>query len=194
MDTRMLEEAIDCLLSGEPEDARALIVEHDPFVPVRTQARNYSEKEKLRVFLRDGFIDRYSGKRLVNPGILKSITCFFPEEFPYHPHWKMTQCHRAYWELLPTVDHIVPIARGGEDAIENWVTTSMLNNSIKSNWTLEELRWDICPAGDLAAWDGLTKKFLALAEATPDILSDLYIRRWYNVSKAGAQEHKTEDG
>ena len=193
MDTKLLSDAIDLLLAGAQEDARALIVEHDPFVSVRTQGRNYSEKEKLQVFLRDGFIDRYSGKRLVNPGILKSITCFFPEEFPYHPHWKMTQCHRAYWELLPTVDHIVPVARGGADAVENWVTTSMLNNSIKSNWTLAELRWDICPAGDLAAWDGLTKKFIALAEAAPDILSDPYIRRWYNVSKAGSQNHKTED-
>lgn len=144
MDTKLLADAVDLLLAGAQEDAQALIVEHDPFVPVRTQGRNYPEKEKLQVFLRDGFVDRYSGKRLVNPGILKSITRFFPEEFPYHPHWKMTQCHRAYWELLPTVDHIVPIARGGEDAIENWVTTSMLNNSIKSNWTLEELRWDIC--------------------------------------------------
>lgn len=122
MDTKLLADAVDLLLAGAQEDAQALIVEHDPFVPVRTQGRNYSEKEKLQVFLRDGFVDQYSGKRLVNPGILKSITRFFPEEFPYHPHWKMTQCHRAYWELLPTVDHIVPIARGGEDAIENWVT------------------------------------------------------------------------
>ena len=183
MDTMILSDAVDLLLSGNTRDAQALIVEHDPFVPTKIQGRNYSEKEKMQVFLRDGFVDRYSGKRLVNPGILKSITYFFPQDFSYHPHWKTTQCHRAYWELLPTVDHIVPIAHGGEDIFENWATTSMLNNSIKSNWTLEELRWDICPAGDLAEWDGLTKKFISLAEATPSILSDPYIRRWYNISK-----------
>lgn len=136
------------------------------------------------MFLRDGFIDRYSGKRLVNPGILKCITFFFPEEFPYHPHWKMSHCHNAYWELLPTVDHIIPIARGGSDSPENWVTTSMLNNSIKSNWTLEELRWNVCACGNLSEWDGLTNKLLQLANAIPDILSDPYIQRWYHISDA----------
>ena len=183
MDTMILSAAVDLLLSGDLRDAQALIVEHDPFVPAKVRGRKYSETEKMQVFLRDGFIDRYSGKQLVNPGVLKSITCFFPEAFPYHPHWKTTQCHRAYWELLPTIDHIVPIAHGGDDVFENWVTTSMLNNSIKSNWTLEELRWGICPAGDLAKWDGLTKKFISLAETTPGTLSDPYIRRWYNISK-----------
>lgn len=82
MDTKLLADAVDLLLAGAQDDARALIVEHDPFIPVRTQGRNYSEKEKLQVFLRDGFIDRYSGKRLVNPGILKSITCFSPKSSP----------------------------------------------------------------------------------------------------------------
>lgn len=183
MNTMILSAVVDLLLSGSMRDAQALIVEHYPFVPTKIDGRNYSEKEKMQVFLRDGFVDRYSGKQLVNPGVLKSITRFFPEDFPYHPHWKTSQCHRAYWELLPTVDHIVPITRGGEDIFENWATTSMLNNSIKSNWTLEELRWKIYPPGDLAKWDGLTKKFILLAEATPSILSDFYIRRWYNISK-----------
>ncbi|MDD5912783.1 MAG: hypothetical protein PUC62_00635, partial [Oscillospiraceae bacterium] len=54
---------------------------------------------------------------------------------------------------------------------------------LKSNWTLEELRWNICTAGSLTEWDGLTGKFIQLVEAAPDILSDAYIRRWYNVSK-----------
>ena len=183
MDTMILSDAVDLLLNGDISDAQALIVEHDPFVPAKVHGRQYSEIEKMQVFLRDGFVDRYSGKQLVNPGVLKSITHFFPEAFPYHPHWKTTQCHRAYWELLPTIDHIVPIAHGGEDVFENWVTTSMLNNSIKSNWTLEELRWGICPVGDLAKWDGLTMKFISLVETTPGILSDPYIRRWYHISK-----------
>lgn len=183
METGALSEAIDLLLANCKNEARQLIAEKYPFKPVKTQSRSYSEKEKMQIFMKDGFVDRYSGKRLVNPGVLKSITYFFPEDFPYHPHWKMSQCHKAYWDLLPTIDHIVPIARGGADAPENWVTTSMLNNSIKSNWTLEELRWNICAAGNLTEWDGLTGKFIQLVEAEPDILSDAYIRRWYSVSK-----------
>ena len=119
METGALSEAIDLLLANCKNEARQLIAEKYPFKPVKTQSRSYSEKEKMQVFLKDGFLERYSGKRLVNPGVLKSITYFFPEDFPYHPHWKMSQCHKAYWDLLPTIDHIVPIARGGADALEN---------------------------------------------------------------------------
>lgn len=24
-------------------------------------------------------------------------------------NWKMSECHLAYWHLLPTIDHIIPI-------------------------------------------------------------------------------------
>ena len=72
-----------------------------------------------------------------------------------------------YWELFPTVDHIVPIARGGIDEESNWVTTSMLRNSMKSNWTLEELDWSLLPTGDLQEWDGLTNLFVLLIDNFP---------------------------
>ena len=29
-----------------------------------------------------------------------------------HAHWKMEECHNAYWEFVPTVDHIYPVALG----------------------------------------------------------------------------------
>ena len=41
----------------------------------------------------------------------------------------MEECHSAYWELVPTIDHIIPIAIGGEDNLSNYATTSMLHNS-----------------------------------------------------------------
>lgn len=184
MELKILQETVELLLQGEREAARGQLIGDDPFMSVEPQGRRYSETEKMRVFFRDGFVDRYSGKRLLNPGILRCITYFFPEEFPYHPHWKMSQCHLAYWELFPTIDHIVPVARGGQDVPENWVTTSMLNNSIKANWTLEELRWELCAGGALTEWDGLTKQFLSLSEAVPELLTETYIRRWYHASRA----------
>ena len=30
----------------------------------------------------------------------------------------------AYWEFVPTIDHIVPVALGGEDNTDNYATTS----------------------------------------------------------------------
>ena len=134
-------------------------------------------------YIRDGFIDRYSGKRLVNPGILKVLSAYYPAEFPYHPHWKMSETHIAYWELSPTIDHIIPISAGGTDDPSNWVTTSMMNNAIKSNWTLEQLRWKLYPAGDIKEWDGLSAAFNRLIAENSELLKDPYIKTWYLVSR-----------
>lgn len=99
--------------------------------------------------MRDGFIDRYTGKKLVIPGILKVMSIYFPEEFPYDPHWRMDKCHIAYWELIPTVDHVVPVALGGADDENNYLTTSMMSNAIKSNFTLKQLGWKLYDKGDI---------------------------------------------
>ena len=130
----------------------------------------------------DNLIDRYSGQHLVNPGLLKVISHYLPDIFPYHPHWKMDACHNAYWELIPTIDHIFPIALGGTDSEENFATTSMLHNSIKSNWTLEQLQWQLHPTGDYEEWDGLTNLFVKLVEQNEELLKDTYIKRWYDIS------------
>ncbi len=136
----------------------------------------------MEQFIRDGFIDRYSGKKLVNPGILKVLSHYMPETFPYHSHWKMEECHNAYWEFVPTVDHIYPVALGGADSMENWATTSMLHNSIKSSWTLEQLEWKLYDAGDYSQYDGLTELFIKLVRADEELLKDTYIKRWYKLS------------
>ena len=43
-----------------------------------------------------------------------------------------------------TIDHVIPVARGGADDESNVVTTSMLRNSAKSNWLLDEVGWPRC--------------------------------------------------
>ena len=105
-----------------------------------------------------------------------------PEEFPYHSHWKMEECHNAYWEFIPTVNHIYPVALGGADSEENWATTSMLHNSIKNNWTLEQLNWKLYDAGNYEEWDGLTALFIELVNADKTLLEDTYIKKWYRLS------------
>ena len=94
----------------------------------------------------------------------------------------MDKCHNAYWELIPTLDHIYPIALGGADSEENYATTSMLHNSIKNNWTLEQLQWSLYPPGDIKDWDGLTHLFISLVEADKQLLNDSYIKKWYILS------------
>lgn len=170
------------LLEQNEIDARKIIQRDYPFVPLERERRTYSDKQKINQFVKDGFIDRYSGQRLVNPGMLKVISHYLPDIFPYHSHWKMDECHNAYWELIPTVDHIHPISLGGTDNEENYATTSMLHNSVKNNWTLEQLQWELYPAGDYEKWDGLTNLFIMLVEQNQELLKDTYIKRWYALS------------
>ncbi len=181
---QLLENISKLLLESKIEDARLIIHNKYPHNHIELEKRSYTLKEKMEQFLRDGFIDRYTGKRLVNPGLLKVITSYFPEDFPYDPHWKMTKTHIAYWDLIPTVDHIFPIAQGGVDNPSNWATTSMKNNSIKSNYSLEEINWELYPRGDLNEWDGLTNLFIELVERNSELLQDSYIRIWYRTSKS----------
>jgi hypothetical protein len=101
----------------------------------------------------------------------------------------MSETHMMYWELFPTVDHILPIARGGIDEESNWVTTSMLRNSMKANWTLEELNWSLLPIGDLQEWDGLTNLFVLLVDNFPQYKSHRYISVWFNAAVKAIKLH-----
>lgn len=172
------------LLKNNHIAVKEKICKEYPHTHFEIEKRTYTTLQKMKLFIRDGFVDRYTGEKLLNPGILKCISYYFPEEFPYHAHWKMTETHNAYWELIPTLDHIYPIAKGGEDEEKNWVTTSMKNNSIKSNYTIDEIHWKLYPKGNVGEWDGLTKEFLELVNKDKELLKDAYIKKWYKVSKA----------
>ena len=179
----VISDIANMLLEDKEITAKEIIKNEYPHTYFEIEKRTYTMVQKMNQFIRDGFIDRYTGQKLLNPGILKIISHYFPNEFPYHPHWKMTETHIAYWELIPTIDHIYPIAKGGQDDETNWVTTSMKNNSIKSNYTIDEIHWSLYPKGDISDWDGLTKLFLKLIKKDSGLLKDGYIRSWYNVSK-----------
>lgn len=167
------------LQRGDADEARRLILTEYPFAPCQPTIRRCTELDALRVFLRDGFIDRYTGSRLAFQPILRLLSWRLPREFPFHANWKMTECHMAYWELVPTIDHIIPVARGGSDDESNWVTTSMVRNSAKANWTLEELGWELRPPGSLAEWDGLVRLFIDWVGADEELRRTEYFGRWH---------------
>lgn len=188
--SKVISDITAMILEGNKKSAKEIIIEEYPHSYYEIEKRTYTMTQKMNQFIKDGFIDRYTGNKLLNPGILRVISHYFPDEFPYHPHWKMTETHNAYWELIPTIDHIYPIAKGGEDNEKNWVTTSMKNNSIKSNYTIDEIHWNLYPKGDICEWDGLTKVFLQLIKNDRELLNDSYIKSWYKVSKIIEEEIK----
>ncbi|HEU0229344.1 MAG TPA: hypothetical protein VFR20_02120 [Burkholderiaceae bacterium] len=168
--------------------ARDTIVSRYPFAPKANVGRSYGPEFMTKVFLRDGFIDRYKGTNLIFPPVLRLLSHYLPDDFPYHRNWKVDATHPAYWELLPTIDHVVPVARGGQDAEPNCVSCSMLTNSIKSAWTLDELGWQLQPAGDADRWDGMMGWFIKQVEQHPELLRvgevGPYLKRWYGPAKA----------
>ncbi len=179
MDKSLLVKNIcELLLDGKKQECFDLANKNYPFRDTLTSKRQYSKHEMCKVFLRDGFIDRYSGTRLLFPGLIKILTIEFPEIFKYHKNWKMSETHMIYWELFPTIDHLIPIARGGKNIYDNWVTTSMVRNSAKSNWTIEEIGWKLFERGQRKNWDGLVKCFLDLTLQNPEYEKDNYIRTW----------------
>jgi len=180
----VLRGACNALSSGDVKRASTLIQEHYPFKPLGNSGRKYTASECTRVFIRDGFLDRYSGDRLIFPGVLRLLAKVIPDAVPFQLNWKMSETHPAFWELFPTIDHVVPVARGGADDESNWVSTSMLRNSAKSNWTLEEIGWQLVAPGDLSDWDGLLGWFLGYMDGEPEHQKDPYLRKWYRAGKA----------
>lgn len=173
----------ECLGSGDFEQAKAKLCSGYPFQPLTNEGRQYTPLQSTQLFIRDGFVDRYSGDKLVFPGALRLFSLLLPDEFPFHPNWKMDRTHIAYWEMTPTVDHILPVSRGGADSEENWATSSMMRNSAKSNWTLEELGWTLLPPGDIDEWDGLMGWFVSYLDDSPEHLENPLIKKWHRAAK-----------
>jgi hypothetical protein len=173
-------------LSGRGgSEASAIARREYPFVPAPPAvSRKYTEAQALSVFVRDGFVDRYSGDLLVFPPVLRVLTALLPDDFPFHRNWKMEETHQAYWELFPTLDHVVPVARGGRDDEDNLVSTSMLRNSAKANSTLEELGWSLHPPGDVKRWDGMLGWCTDFIVSDEKLFNDNYIGRWHRAALA----------
>ena len=84
-----IKQSAKSILTGNIESAKNLINKVYPFKKLKPEGRSYTDKEKYEQFVRDGFIDRYSGEKLVNPGLLKVLSFYMPDTFPYQSHWKM---------------------------------------------------------------------------------------------------------
>jgi hypothetical protein len=178
----VIEAVCHALRRDSLDDARRLLMRDYPFAPGSATKRRHTVLDATWVFVRDGFVDRYSGTCLVFPPVLRILSAELPTDFPYHPNWKPELTHPAYWELGATVDHEVPVSRGGADDDSNWVTTSMGHNSAKGNWTLTELGWTLRDRGDFKTWDGLVHWFLAYTDEHSELVT-APLRKWHRAAK-----------
>lgn len=159
------------------DDAKKSLLTDYPRATATTPRKPWSKKRLVRVFMRDGFTDRYFGERLVFPGTLRALAILLSAAFPYHRNWKQAATHPAFYELYPTIDHVIPVARGGPDDESNVITTSMLRNSAKANWLLEELGpVELAPI--VQGWDGLVGWFESACTAHNSLRDDAVVQQW----------------
>lgn len=145
-------------------------------------AARFDENEHVAIFMRDGFIDRYSGERLVFPGVLYVLSAVLPN-FPNQEHGKMTESHQAWWDLAASVNRIIPPSCGGTNDYENLVCTSWRRSSVKLSRLLEDIGWEIYPPGKLENWDGLFDWFMDYVIKHLKILDNMDIDNWYQAAK-----------
>ncbi len=173
------------VMSGELYMAQNLLAHIAAFSfarPAISPTRKLAYELQARVFQRDRFICRYCRRKTVFVPVLRIISLLFPAEFPYQKNWRWAETHPVYWKYAASCDHVVPVARGGSSAIDNLVTSCYMCNSIKQQWLVDELRWQIAPV-QAADYDGLTGLYGALVEAT-GASAEPYHRRWMRALQA----------
>ena len=196
----VMADSIARLYDGDDAGARAILNDEYPFdprvrspcklpkprdlpkLPESDSSKTYEHlpSRVLNIAVRDGFIDRYSGKKLIYPAAMRAMSALMPKEFPYHPRGDLDVAHIAWLELFPSLDHVIPITRNGDDTDDNIVLCSMTNNTTKRNRTLCELGWEKRACGNMNEWDGLLKVAAALIEQHPELKKVSYIKRWHN--------------
>jgi len=177
----VLSRVCELLARGEALAAADCIRTHYPPPLPQSPRGTWSPTRAMRVFLRDGFTDRYSGSPLVFPGTLHALSVLLPDVFPYQKNWRQSDTHSGFWELYPTIDHVIPLARGGSDEEKNVVTTSMVRNAAKANWLLAELGWNSEPAPLVKDWDGLVASFLTLYEHSEIVRTHPRTKAWHRI-------------
>lgn len=177
---QLIEYAVKEIIAGDREAARGLILQIDierlarerkerirsiwsrglrrgSFASERrARSSGVSEPTKRRIFERDSWTCRFCGERTVDPLVLRAVSAALPDVFPYHLNWKLEECHLLYWTHTSSLEHLVPLARGGDDGEVNYVTTCYGCNDARGDHTIEELGWALRPIS-ADGWRGLTE-------------------------------------
>ncbi len=137
----------------------------------------------MRVFSRDGFMNRYTGELLIFPAVLRLLSKEIPSAMPYQMAWRLGEIHIAYYDLYACIDRILPMSRGGSDAESNLVTTNMPYMLARSDSTLEEMGWRLTREGYVDEWDGMSSWYIDYVKMNPEFRNINYFNLWYIAAK-----------
>ena len=75
---QIIKNACSAIAKNEIEEAKKIIDTGYPFSPLKNEGRRYSNYQKTKIFIRDGFIDRYSGDKMIFPPVLRLMSKLMP--------------------------------------------------------------------------------------------------------------------
>jgi len=133
----------------------------------RQSAKRSSVAKDLQeyVFQRDHYLCCYCGKQTIDLRVLKALSKIFPEVFPYQKNWKFGESHLIYWTHSTSIEHVAPVADGGDNAAENLRASCYLCNDVKKDIPLNLLGWKLRPIPtETVEWQGLTEYLPKLME------------------------------
>ena len=170
-----------CLaLEAGSVDAAKKIIERDfPFSRYVKDERTFTPVEQIKIFMRDGFVDRFTGKRVFLPPVLAVLSKEMPETFPWSSSGDRAKTHQAHEMLSAAVKKVIPSGSSKDTA--NLVTVSALNKLSRGNATLADLGQPLLTLDDIASarWDGMTGWFVNYVHEHKALLNDNNIARWY---------------
>ena len=137
----------------------------------------------MRIFARDGFMNRFTGELLLFPAVLRLLSKEFPSIFPYQMSWRPGEIHVAYYELCACIDRLLPISRGGSDAEGNLITTTMPYVLARFNSTVEEMGWRLTREGYVDEWDGMSSWYVEYVKENQELRNVNYFNLWYIAAK-----------
>ncbi len=137
----------------------------------------------MRVFARDGFMNRFTGELLINPVVLRLLSREMPSVIPYQMSWRVGEIHIAYYDLCACITSLMPEPRVGSDAECNQLTTTMPYVLARSDSTVEEMGWRLTREGYVDEWDGMSSWYVDHVKENQELRSINYFNLWYIAAK-----------
>ncbi len=145
--------------TASPYVQRRVVADALPSLPddQRVAVRMPTPAEERILHQRDGYYCRFCGIPVIRATVRKAIREAYPDALP----WGRTNQsqHAGFQAMWATYDHVLPHARGGDNAAENVVVTCQPCNCARWHYTLAEvgLRDPRTREPIRSTWDGLER-------------------------------------
>jgi 5-methylcytosine-specific restriction endonuclease McrA len=131
------------------------------------QRKYIPKKIQLLVWKRDHWTCRYCNQPVFFNPTLKIFEEISPGHGYYHPHGKRSIRHSFIDKRTASIDHIIPLKKGGSNSIDNYVTACWDCNLKYGEKTFDEGKPKPLPINEDAAkvnWDGFSSLYLKLCK------------------------------